>query len=267
MFSRWPWPHSEATKKCPREDKLSSQAIVLAVLLGGVALVFWQQLVGAAVFIGESDRLNAYLNMRLAEYDALQTYGRVPAWNPTMFGGFSIAALHWMNPGTDPIAFFLQLFPRGRVYQALGYVSIALVLAACTSAYFYIRDLTGARIPAAIAALCYGLSVFGIHRIAQIDNIYLVLLLLPAAMLAIRRVRTENLIRPFVGLALSMTALAFLGIPARSRLCLLLSRGLRTLSRRGALEIRTESSARGIDRFRDKLGRRAFVCCPPNHCP
>jgi hypothetical protein len=209
MFSRWPWPHSEATKKCPREDKLSSQAIVLAVLLGGVALVFWQQLVGAAVFIGESDRLNAYLNMRLAEYDALQTYGRVPAWNPTMFGGFSIAALHWMNPGTDPIAFFLQLFPRGRVYQALGYVSIALVLAACTSAYFYIRDLTGARIPAAIAALCYGLSVFGIHRIAQIDNIYLVLLLLPAAMLAIRRVRTENLIRPFVGLALSMTALAF----------------------------------------------------------
>ena len=209
MFSRWPWPHSEATKKRPREDEFSAQAIVLAVLLGSVALVFWQQLVGAAVFIGESDRLNAYLNTRLAEYDALRTYGRVPAWNPTMFGGFSVAALHWMNPGTDPIAFFLQLFPRDRVYQALGYVSIALVLAACTSAYFYIRDLTNARMPAAIAALCYGLSVFGIHRIAQIDNIYLVLLLLPAAMLAIRRVRTENLIRPFVGLALSMTALAF----------------------------------------------------------
>jgi hypothetical protein len=211
MFSRWPWPHSEATKKRPREDEFSSQVIVLAVLLGGVALVFWQQLVGTGVFIGESDRLNAYLNMRLAEYDALRTYGRVPAWNPTMFGGFSVAALHWMNPGTDPIAFFLQLFPRGRVYQALGYVSIALVLAACTSAYFYIRDLTGARIPAAIAALCYGLSAFGIHRIAQIDNIYLILMLLPAAMLAIRRVRTANLIRPFVGLTLSMTALAFWG--------------------------------------------------------
>jgi hypothetical protein len=211
MFSRWPWPHSEATKKRPREDEFSSQVIVLAVLLGGVALVFWQQLVGTGVFIGESDRLNAYLNIRLAEYDALRTYGRVPAWNPTMFGGFSVAALHWMNPGTDPIAFFLQLFPRGRVYQALGYVSIALVLAACTSAYFYIRDLTGARIPAAIAALCYGLSAFGIHRIAQIDNIYLILMLLPAAMLAIRRVRTGNLIRPFVGLTLSMTALAFWG--------------------------------------------------------
>jgi hypothetical protein len=192
-------------------DELLSKAIVLALLIGGVALVFWQQLVGAAVFIGESDRLNTYLNMRLAEHDALRTYGRVPAWNPTMFGGFSVAALHWMNPGTDPIAFFLQLFPRDRVYQALGYVSIALVFAACTTAYLYIRDLTGARIPAAIAALCYGLSAFGIHRIAQVDNAYLTLILLPAGMLAIRRIRAGNLIRPFVGLTLSISALAFWG--------------------------------------------------------
>src|SRR6266487_2644685 len=120
MLSQWPWPRRSATiKKLKPADEFSSQAVVLAVLVGGVALVFWQQLVGAAVFIGESDRLNTYLNMRLAEYDALQTYGRVPAWNPTMFDGFSLAALHWMNPGSDPIALFLQLFPRDRVYQAL----------------------------------------------------------------------------------------------------------------------------------------------------
>jgi hypothetical protein len=211
MLSLWRWYSSAATKKRAHEHEFSSRAIVLALLVGGVAVVFWQQLVGAAVFIGESDRLNTYLNMRLAEHDALRTYGRVPAWNPTMFGGFSVAALHWMNPGTDPIAFFLQLFPRGRVYQALGYVSIALVLAACTTAYFYIRDLTGVRIPAAIAALCYGLSVFGIHRIAQVDNAYLTLVLLPAAMLAIRRIRAGNLISPFLGLTLSVSALAFWG--------------------------------------------------------
>jgi hypothetical protein len=94
MFSRWPWGRSAAIRKSLRADDFSLQAIVLAMLVGGVALVFWQQLVGAAVFIGESDRLNSYLNMRLAEYDALRTYGRVPAWNPTMFGGFSLAALH-----------------------------------------------------------------------------------------------------------------------------------------------------------------------------
>jgi hypothetical protein len=106
MFSQWPWRYSDATKKRQRNDEFASQAVVLALLIGGVAAVFWQQLGGAAVFcIGESDRLNTYLNMRLAEYDALRTYGRVPAWNPTMFGGFSVAALHWMNPGTPlPIA-------------------------------------------------------------------------------------------------------------------------------------------------------------------
>jgi hypothetical protein len=198
-------------KKFTRADEFSSQAVVLAVLLAGTALVFWEQLVGSAVFVGESDRLNTYLNMRLAEYDALRTFGRVPAWNATMFGGFSVAALHWMNPGTDPIAYILQLLPRDRLYQALGYLSIALVLAACTTAYLYIRDLIGARMPAAVGALCYALSIFGVHRIAQVDNAYLTLILLPAAMLAIRRVRAENLIRPFIGLALSMTALAFWG--------------------------------------------------------
>src|SRR5262245_4213819 len=211
MLSRWSWPRSAAIQKRAHERDFAPQAIVLAVLVAGVALVFWQQLIGAAVFIGESDRLNSYLNMRLAEYDALRAYGRVPAWNPTMFSGFSVAALHWMNPGTDPIAFFLQLFLRGRVYQALGYISIALVLAACITAYFYIRDLTGARIPAAIAALCYGLSAFGIHRIAQVDNAYLTLVLLPAAMLAVRRIRAGNLVWPFVGLTLSISALAFWG--------------------------------------------------------
>jgi hypothetical protein len=209
MFARW--AYSPATKKRQRDDEFASQAFVLALLIGGVAVVFWQQLVGAVVFIGETDRLNTYLNMRLAEYDALRTYGRMPAWNPTMFGGFSVAALHWMNPGTDPIAFFLQLFPRAQVYQALGYVSIALVLAACATAYFYIRDLTGARIPAAIAALCYGLSAFGIHRIAQVDNAYLTLVLLPAGMLAIRRIQPANLVGPFVGLTLGISALAFWG--------------------------------------------------------
>jgi hypothetical protein len=48
------------------------------ILVTSVAFVFWRQIAGLEVFIGESDRLNSYLNMRLAEYDALQEYGRVP---------------------------------------------------------------------------------------------------------------------------------------------------------------------------------------------
>lgn len=48
------------------------KAIIAVLLIGSVAAVFWQQILGFAVFIGESDRLNSYLNIRLAEYDALK---------------------------------------------------------------------------------------------------------------------------------------------------------------------------------------------------
>jgi hypothetical protein len=60
------WFSSPATKKRAPEHGFSSRTIVLVLLVCGVAVVFWQQLIGAAVFIGETDRLNTYLNMRLS---------------------------------------------------------------------------------------------------------------------------------------------------------------------------------------------------------
>jgi hypothetical protein len=180
-------------------------------LAGAVALVFWQQIAGLAVFIGESDRLNSYLNIRLIEYDALQAFGRVPAWSPRMFGGFSLAALHWMNPGRDPIAYVLQLLPRSSIFQALGFLPIGMLIAACFSAYCYIRDVTDADVSSAIGGLAYGLSVFSIHRAAQVDNAELTVVLIPLGLLALRRARPDKLVRPMLGLTLVMTALAIWG--------------------------------------------------------
>ncbi len=186
-------------------------AVVVLLLTAAVAVVFWQQIAGVAVFIGESDRLNSYLNIRLAEYDALKAFGRVPAWNSSMFGGFSMSALHWMNPGTDPIAPLLQLLPRGEVFVALGYVSISLVLAACVAAFFYIRDVTGAWGASWVGALAYGLSVFSLHRAAQVDNAELTVVLLPLGLLALRRVQPDRLVGPMIGLTALLTALAYWG--------------------------------------------------------
>ena len=44
--------------------------------------------------------------MRLAEYDALIQFGRVPDWDSRMFGGFSLAALHWIESrkGSDTVS-------------------------------------------------------------------------------------------------------------------------------------------------------------------
>ncbi len=184
---------------------------MVLLLAAAVIVVFWQQIVGLAVFIGESDRLNSYLNIRLAEYDALKEFGRVPAWNSSMFGGFSMAALHWMNPGTDPIAPLLQFVPRGEVFMALGYVSIALVAAACVAAFFYIRDVTGAWGPSWVGGLAYGLSVFSLHRAAQVDNAELTVVLIPLGLLALRHVRPGRLVSPMIGLTALLTALAYWG--------------------------------------------------------
>src|ERR1700676_5072120 len=112
----------------------SRRSMTLWVAIGITAvvlLVFWQQAFGAGTFIGESDRLNSYLNIRLWEYDAFALLHEVQSWNPTMFGGFPASALHWMNPGTDPIALLLRWFSRPELFEVLGYVSIALVIAAC----------------------------------------------------------------------------------------------------------------------------------------
>jgi hypothetical protein len=160
------------------------------------------------VFIGESDRLNSYLDIRLGEYDALRALGRVPNWDYSMFGGFSLAALHWMSPGNDPIAWYLQLFARQDVFWALGFVAIFLVAAACLSAYLYIRELVGDGLITACAAVCYGLSVFSVHRICQVDTAHLTIVLLPLAMLAVRKVAPHRMVGPFVGLCAVLTALA-----------------------------------------------------------
>ncbi len=193
------------------ENRLFGRAAIALLIVGCLVAVFWQQLAGIGVFIGESDRLNSYLNIRLAEFDSLRELGRVSNWDRSMFGGFSLAALHWMQPGTDPIAWFLQFFARPDVYFALQYTSILSVLAACVAAYLYIRELVGPGLAAAAGAICYGLSVFSIHRMAQVDNAHLTIVLLPLAMLAIRRIALGQALKPFVALCAILTALASWG--------------------------------------------------------
>ena len=149
--------------------------------------------------------------MRLAEYDALTQFGRVPGWDSRMFGGFSLAALHWMNPGKDPIPYLLQFLSRDNLFWALGFIPILLVIAASLTSFLYIRVVTEADVPALIGAIAYGFSVFSLHRAAQVDNAELTVALLPLGFLCLERTNREVLAGPFFGLASVMTALAFWG--------------------------------------------------------
>jgi hypothetical protein len=181
------------------------------VFLAVVCIVFFPHLFGMNTFIGDSDRLNSYLNIRLAEFDAFRDYGRVPGWSDIMFGGFSLSSLHWMNPGKDLIGYFLRLFSRDQLFIVLGYVAAASILAACVSSYLYILDVTEKRFPAMVGGVAYGLSVFSLHRIAQSDDAHLTVVMIPLGLLALRSVNLHCLLKPFLGLTLIMTALVFWG--------------------------------------------------------
>jgi len=180
------------------------------VIAAAVLIVFGDHLFGVSTFIGDSDRLNSYLNLRLFEYDSIRTLGRVPLWNEGMFGGFSMAGLHWMNPGPDPIPYFLALFERGEIFRVLGYVSAALTALAGVSAYLYISDLARPGLPAVAGAVVYGLSVYSLHRAAQVDSAQMTLILLPLGLLAIRKAQSQALLA-YAGLAAILTVLCFYG--------------------------------------------------------
>src|ERR1700737_1785465 len=205
---------------------------ILCGIAAIVILVFWQQFLGLSVFIGESDRLNSYLNGRLWEYDALSRLHRVPPRSNTMFGGFPTSALHWMNPGTDPIAPLLQLFPRESVFHVLGYVSLAFGVAACWTAYLYFRELVDDHVVAGLGGVAYGLSVISLHRSAQVDNAHLTIVLLPVAFLAVRQ--SERMLKSFILLAVTMTTLAFWGF-LQEVACAFLFIGVYVLYRAGVL--------------------------------
>ncbi len=115
-----------------------------------------------------------------------------------MFMGFAASSLHYMVPGTDPMAYLEALFPRQELFRVAGYVSTALLAFAAWAAYLFVRHTCGDRVLATVAAGLYGTSVFAIARITQVDPAFLVLIIVPLAMLVLRRVGPGRLASSFL---------------------------------------------------------------------
>jgi hypothetical protein len=188
-----------------------SRLIVFAPLTAAVALLFSPHLLGVATFIGDSDRLNSLLNIRLFEVRSIQTLGWVPEWNENMFMGYGMAGLHWMLPSYDPIGFISSLFPVDRLFWIAGFFAAGLVALAGWTAYVFIHDTVGRVFPAFIGAFLYCFSVFSLHRDAQVDSAELSLVLMPLGLLVLRRVGPHNLATSFLALAGLMAVLAIFG--------------------------------------------------------
>lgn len=163
-------------------------------------------------FIGDSDRLNAYLPVRLFEVASIWERGSVATWNEQQFLGQGPFGLHWVQPGLTPFPYFLALFPASELYRAIDVASIGLVVLAVVPTYLCLRVYSAGPVPAAVSTLLYILSAHAIMRIAQADLQLLALSAVPLALGLVRATSRRTAAACFLGLVACWAGLVLLTI-------------------------------------------------------
>ena len=164
--------------------------------LCGVAL-FRLSLFEGWTFVGDSDRLNTFLNVRLFEVRSIQERGTVPFWSEQQFMGASMAGLNWMLPGASPFPYLVALFPISEAFRVSNVISMGLLIAAGWAAYLALKAYSAEPLSAALGGLVYATSAYAIHRLAQVDAAFSVLIVIPVLLLLIRRTHRATASRTF----------------------------------------------------------------------
>jgi hypothetical protein len=184
--------------------------VLLAALAIMILALFRLSLFEGWTFVGDSDRLNTVLSVRLFEVNQIQSRGSVSTWTDQQFMGYSMAGLHWILVGFTPLPYLLALLPTTDTYRALDAFAAVLLALAVVSAYLSLRAYTTGPVPAAAGALAYGLSAYVILRIAQLDVSFGLLIIVPLMLKVIRETRRENAARSFLWLLIGWAALFLL---------------------------------------------------------
>ena len=169
-------------------------------LLGLAALVltvYRRHLIGEALFLGNFDRLNSFLNTLWLQVRGWQT-GRSGGWDDSMFMGRNLYALPFTYP--NPLNQLVALFPTGYFYQIAGLVSIALHVLAGWSAYWFIREICRDRFAAFCGAAVYQFTALAVLKVSQNDMSFAVLIDIPLLLLALRRIEGPRPALPFAAL-------------------------------------------------------------------
>src|SRR5262245_33818898 len=179
-----------------RRRRLARAHLVATLLFVGCALLLFRlSLLQGWTFVGDSDRLNTDLNVRLFEVDAIHARGSVPTWSDDQFMGYSIVGLHWLLTAFTPVPYLLALLPSSQLYYALAVVAAALLAAAIGAAYWALGAYSTEPVSRAVGALLYGLASYTIHKLTQLDVAFLALVAAPVLLRLVRETRRENAAR------------------------------------------------------------------------
>src|SRR5438132_3729609 len=133
----------------PPRARWRGDALAL-VLPTALALgLFSFHLAGYATFLGDSDRLNGFLNVRKFEVESLRA-GGLKAWSDFQFMGQSMYGLHYMVP--DVFSRLEALFPLADLYRVAGFVTCGLLIAAAFAAYAFLKATCGDPFSASVGA-------------------------------------------------------------------------------------------------------------------
>jgi hypothetical protein len=191
-----------------RPDRLPRPTLLALVLIVGIVLfLFRLSLFQGWTFVGDSDRLNTFLNVRLFEVESIQARGTVSAWSDQQFMGSSMAALHWMLPGGSPFPYLMALFPRTEAFRVAALITMSLLMVACWSGFLALSAYSSHPVGGIVGGVLYGTSVYAIHRVAQVDASFSVLILMPLVLVGIREARRETAAWTFAGLTACWAAL------------------------------------------------------------
>ena len=151
-------------------------------------------------FVGDSDRLNTVLNVRLFEVLSLLHRGSVPAWSEQQFMGYGIVGLHWMLPGAPPIPQLLALLPLSQLYHALAYLTALLLLLAMLTAYLALGAYSAGPVQRVVGALLYATGMYTFHKMMQLDISFSALVFPPLLVWLTRVTRRETVHGTFLGM-------------------------------------------------------------------
>ncbi|MBY0527780.1 MAG: YfhO family protein [Gemmataceae bacterium] len=182
-------------------DRLALSALTLLVVL-----LFWPYISGEATLLGNTDRPNTYLNILKFHTESIRNSG-LTAWNDSLFTGLNTFGIVYTYP--NPLTYLAALAPPDQLFYVAGLISVGLLVVSGWAAYAFIRSVCKHRLYAFIGAALYELSFLVVFNACQNDMSFVVHILIPLVMLALRAARPGHQGWPFVALAGMLWVLFF----------------------------------------------------------
>ena len=183
-----PLPLGMNSTKISPPAKQDLAAMVLLIALA--AWFFRNHLSGVMTFFGNPDRLNNHLKVLKHHIDSL-AIGHLSAWSDTELLGYDTFSLPYTFP--NPLTYLTYWFGPDNIFVTAGFISAALLALAGIGAYAALRQFSENKFAVLVGAILYQFSTITVLKVSQNDMSFLVFVIIPLLVIAIKRIEHRRL--------------------------------------------------------------------------